>query len=381
VNFLKQERTTLKEFFPDLDEKLAHIPLLSIEKPQNPAIQIFRELGGPRLLIPNKYEGLGATPVEAVRVQRAIATRAPSLAIATTMHHFSVATIMETMSAEGLETGLGCMLLEEIAKQNLYVASGFAEGKTGSSILTPYMQVKVTEEGGITVSGSKKPCSLATSMDLLTASVSIPNKSGDGSELAVIIIPASTPGIEIRPFWTNSVLAGAQSDEVILHDVKVPEELISYSGNSENLDYVQIRSFLWFELLISASYLGIASALVERTIAVSKNITPCERVLLGIEAEGAMAALEGVARSMMLSDNNQANDLLARVLFVRYAVQGAIERVTTRAVELLGGMAFISSPEIAYMFAASRALAFHPPSRLSISPALDKYLAGEPLLM
>jgi len=378
VNFLKQERTVLTKFLPELDEKLAHIPLLEMEKPQNPAIQIFRELGGPGLLIPTKYKGLGATPLEAVRVQRAIATRAPSLAIATTMHHFSIATIVE-MIAQSSGTGFEWMLLEGIAQQNLYVASGFAEGKTGTGILSPHMQVKRTANG-VTVSGSKKPCSLAISMDLLTASVSIPNKSGDGSELAVVTIPATTPGIERRPFWTNSVLAGAESDEVILHDVKVPEQLISYTGSSENLDYVQTRGFLWFELLISASYLGIASALVERTIAASKG-TPSERTLLGIEVEGAMAALEGVAQSMMVGNSDQGNDQLARTLFVRYAVQRAIERVTAHAVELLGGMAFISSPEVAYLFAAARLLAFHPPSRLSISPGLDKYLAGESLLV
>jgi alkylation response protein AidB-like acyl-CoA dehydrogenase len=378
MNFLKQERTVLTKFLPELDEKLAHIPLLEMEKPQNPAIQIFRELGGPGLLIPTKYKGLGATPLEAVRVQRAIATRAPSLAIATTMHHFSIATIVE-MIAQSSGTGFEWMLLEGIAQQNLYVASGFAEGKTGTGILSPHMQVKRTANG-VTVSGSKKPCSLAISMDLLTASVSIPNKSGDGSELAVVTIPATTPGIERRPFWTNSVLAGAESDEVILHDVKVPEQLISYTGSSENLDYVQTRGFIWFELLISASYLGIASALVERTIAASKG-TPSERTLLGIEVEGAMAALEGVAQSMMVGNSDQGNDRLARTLFVRYAVQRAIERVTAHAVELLGGMAFISSPEVAYLFAAARPLAFHPPSRLSISPGLDKYLAGESLLV
>lgn len=378
MNFLKQERTILKEFLPDLDEKLVDIPLLEMEKPQNPAIQIFRELGGPGLLIPTKYKGLGATPVEAVRIQRAIASRAPSLAIATTMHHFSVATIVE-MIAQASGTGLEWMLLEEIAEQNLYMASGFAEGKTGTGILTSHMQVKRTTDG-VTVSGSKKPCSLATSMDLLTASVSIPNKSGDGSELAVVIIPAMTPGIERRPFWTNSVLAGAESEEVMLHDVKVPEQLISYTGNAENSDSIQTKAFLWFELLISASYLGIASTLVERTIAVGKG-TPSERTLLGIEVEGAMAALEGVAHSMIVSDSNQSNALLARVLFVRYAVQRAIERVTAHAMELLGGMAFISSPEVAYLFAAARPLAFHPPSRLSISPALDNYLTGESLLI
>ncbi|HYL05012.1 MAG TPA: acyl-CoA dehydrogenase, partial [Thermoanaerobaculia bacterium] len=66
-------------------------------------------------------------------------------------------------------------------------------------------------------------------------------------------------------------------------------------------------------------------------------------------------------------------------LFVRFAVQQAIERVAAHAAELLGGMAFITSPDVAYLLAASRALAFHPPSRLSVAAALDGYLAGRPM--
>lgn len=376
MNLLKQERATLAEFLPTLYETLAQTPLLEMEKPGNPAIRVFRELGGTGLLIPTKYAGLGATPLQAVRIQRAIASRAPSLAIATAMHHFSIATIVE-MVADDRGSGFEWMLLEGIARQKLYVASGFAEGQTGTSILAPYMQVKRTA-GGLTVSGSKKPCSLAMSMDLLTASVFIPANSGKTNELAVIIVPADTPGIERRSFWTNWVLAGAESDEVVLHDVVVPDNLVSYLGDPDQLDSVQAKGFLWFELIITASYLGMATALVERTIIGDKG-TPAERALLGIEIEGAMAALEGVARSMMAGE--YSNDVLARALFVRYAVQRAIERATARAVELLGGIAFISSSEISYLLAASCALAFHPPSRLSISLALDRYLAGESLII
>jgi hypothetical protein len=62
-------------------------------------------------------------------------------------------------------------------------------------------------------------------------------------------------------------------------------------------------------------------------------------------------------------------------------VQGAIERATARSVELLGGMAFINSPEVSYLYAAARGLAFHPPSRTSIATALDQHLYGEPLLI
>ena len=87
-----------------------------------------------------------------------------------------------------------------------------------------------------------------------------------------------------------------------------------------------------------------------------------------------MAALEGIARAMATGDRGEA--ILVQALLVRYSVQRSIEQASARAAELLGGMAFINSPDVAYLLAASRALAFHPPSRLSISPAIDSYLMG-----
>jgi alkylation response protein AidB-like acyl-CoA dehydrogenase len=140
------------------------------------------------------------------------------------------------------------------------------------------------------------------------------------------------------------------------------------------LDSTQISGFLWFELLITASYLGIASALVERVIKNARG-SYIDRAVLGSELEGAMLALEGMARSMMVKLRD--SDELARMLFVRYAVQQAIARASLRAVEILGGMAFISSSESSYLLAATRALAFHPPSQLSMAESLSEYLNGQ----
>ncbi|WP_414573767.1 hypothetical protein [Nostoc sp. CCY 9925] len=149
-------------------------------------------------------------------------------------------------------------------------------------------------------------------------------------------------------------------------------------GKPGHLNSVQSQTFIWFELFISAAYLGIASALVERVLKDGKGI-PSERVLLATEVEGAMAALEGLAYSIM---NGEKDDkTVAKSLFVRYLVQRAIACVTTQAVEILGGMSFVKSSEVAYLLASVHALAFHPPSRLSISPALDKYFSGETLLL
>jgi hypothetical protein len=49
------------------------------------------------------------------------------------------------------------------------------------------------------------------------------------------------------------------------------------------------------------------------------------------------------------------------------------------AAELLGGIAFIRSPDIGYLIAAVRALAYHPPSRTAMAEALVDYLTGRPL--
>ncbi len=370
MNFLKPERAALESLLPGLDAALARMPLMEMERRGNPAIATFRSLGGPGLLIPTRLGGRGATPLQAVRAQRAVACRSPSLAVAATMHHFSVASVVE-ISPE--EPGPEGQLLAAIAGGNLYVASGFAEGHTGASVLTSALQVR-QGAGGLVLNGSKKPCSLSASMDLLAASVPLPGGEG----LAVAVIPADAPGLERHPFWHSPILAGAESDEVVFHDVPVAADSLFPAGGPGRVDALQDRSFLWFELLISASYLGIASALAERVLSAGRG-GAAERVTLAGELEGGMAALEGVARAM--EGGGRGNDELARMLLVRYAVQGAIARATDLAVELLGGMAFIQSPEVSYLLAASRALAFHPPSRSASARRLDEYITGSPLVL
>src|SRR5205823_2975306 len=134
-----------------------------------------------------------------------------------------------------------------VARRRLLVASGFAEGRAGVGVFASQFQVRRTPEG-LVLSGSKKPCSLSASMDLLTVSVLLPDATGAGRTLAVVLLPAATPGVSRRPFWGSWVLAGAESDEVVLEDVVVPESLLAYWGSPGAMDAVQERSFLWFEL-------------------------------------------------------------------------------------------------------------------------------------
>jgi hypothetical protein len=360
MGFLTADRAALDALLPGLDDALARAGLAALES-GGVGIDAFRQSGGPGLLVPEDLRGLGADPLAAARAQRAIGSRSPSLAVATTMHHFSVATLVEMVSG-GLET----ILIEAIARENLLVASGFAEAVPGQSILTPGLTGRRSGDG-LVLNGTKKPCSLGESMDLLTVSVEV-----DG-QLAVVLVPPKLPGVERRPFWQNPALAAAQSCEVVLRDVEVPAKLVSYSAADDRLDDVQVAGFLWFELLICASYVGIASGLVER--ALERPDLPATEVAAAVAGvEAAMAAVEGMCPLVAGPERGAAQ--LGRVLAVRYGLQELVFRAAGQAAELLGGRAFASSAAVTLLLASSRALAFHPPSRAGTAPGLVAWAGG-----
>jgi alkylation response protein AidB-like acyl-CoA dehydrogenase len=369
VELLAPERATLETFLPGLDAALAELPMLELEQHGSPGPEIYRRHGGAKLLVPSQYAGKGATAIDAIHVHRAIASRSPSLGVAVAMHNFSVATLVEVyLSGSGLEG----LLLEAIATQDRLVASGFSEGKTGRGILQPSMEARRTTDG-VVINGSKKPCSLTWSMDLLTASVRVIDDSNHTDKLAVVLIPATASGLVRERYWNNWLLGGAESDMITLKDVTLEERLVYPLAEEGNIEAAQISGFLWFEILLSATYLGVASALVQRAIDSGKG-TAADKTRLGIDIEGAAAALEGIARSMMA--NPRGEDELARMLFVRYSVQNAIERATALAFELLGGIAFSQSSEISYLFNAAHALGLHPPSRSSMAEELANFMSG-----
>lgn len=93
--------------------------------------------------------------------------------------------------------------------------------------------------------------------------------------------------------------------------------------------------------------------------------------------ETASLLLEGVAR--MLRDGESDDEALGKALVARFAAQDALGDAVRRAVEMLGGTAFIASSEVAYLAAVSHALGFHPPSRASFAAPYLEHVAGSPL--
>jgi alkylation response protein AidB-like acyl-CoA dehydrogenase len=377
MQFMEADRNLCDKLLPGLRSTLADIPLAELETEDSPAIEIFRAHGGTNLMVPAVYGGLDASALDAARVVRALGAVAPSMTVATMMHHFSLGTLFavaETVKDSGLED----ILLRRVVEDRMLVASGFAEGRPGRGIFTPAMTAQPVD-GGYLINGSKKPCSLARSMDLLTASVGLPMADGS-TAMGLLMLPARTPGVSIHPFWSTFALAGAESQEVRLTDVLVtPEHIIQpdpeFAVQMEKLTTVGL---IWFQMTVCAAYVGVASALVERVLEGGRG-SVAERAGLAVRIESAAALTEGLARRVM--DGETDNDTLATALVTRFAVQDAVSAATSQAVELLGGIAYIGSSDVAYLAAAAHAIAFHPPSRSSMAQGLVDYYAGYPIVV
>ncbi|MFJ1748156.1 acyl-CoA dehydrogenase family protein [Streptomyces sp. NPDC088116] len=378
MRFMQADRDTCDTLLPGLRAELAKLPLSALEAEDSPAIELFRAHGGPNLLVPKAYGGLDASALDATRVVRVLGSLAPSLAVATAMHHFSIGTLFGIADSFGQGTDLNELLLKRVAEERLLVASGFAEGRSGQGILSPTMEAEPVD-GGYLLNGSKKPCSLSKSMDLLTASVGM--RQPDGSvEMGFLLLPADTPGVSVHPFWSNFALAGAESNEVRLTDVFVTDNQILQPPADllDDLSELQEVGLIWFQMIASAAYTGLVSALVGRLLEQGRG-SASDRAAVAVRVESAALLVEGLARRVM--DGDTGNDVLAAALVTRFSVKDLLADTVRDAVELLGGMAYVSSSDVAYLSAASHALAFHPPSRTSTTDGLLDYYAGKPLVV
>ena len=365
--YLQEDRALLETHVPKLDAALADAELADLERPESPAIQWFREAGGPALFVPEDLGGQGLGLAQAVRLQRALASRAPSLGVATTMHHFSVASILDL---EDTGTGMEWLLAEAVARNSLLIASGASEGITGGGLAQPQMTAEPSKDG-LLVSGVKKPCSLSGAMDLLFATVRVLEPERE-DRLALAVIPRDSPGLSVRPFWSTPVLAGAQSDEVALEQVFVPARAIADMGPIGTTADSLRAALVWFELLIAATYLGICAALLERALSTPKVSTALGEVIA--EIEGATYALEAVG--MRVDASGRAASLIGPALIARCAAERAVTRAATMAIEALGGRAFISSADVAYLHSASCCLVFHPPGRRAAAESIVDFVRG-----
>lgn len=384
--FLDTERATLERLLPGLDAALSCHPLEKLESPGSPIVPLFKEAGGPAVMIPSDRGGKGGSMLDVVRVNRAIAARSPSLSIISTMHNFSIFSLVDFVRTTQLPAAVA--LLEGIAAGQLICASAVYEGISKPNPAT--MLSGRRERGGFVIKGTKKPCTSSRSLDLAFVSLIDGDATGPRPRLGLALVHSGTPGLSHREFWTSPALRASESDELVFDDVWVPEAQVFFpdddkdvrfesdwtlfSGGDRPVQTIEVAGPVAFMLLSCAAYIGMASALVERVLVAGRG-TAESRMALVAEVEGAMSATEAIARAVMAEEWSW--ELLARSLLVRYSVQGALQRAAENAAELVGSATFFQTADVSLLLTSVRALAYHPPTRANAAVYLDRHLFGD----
>jgi alkylation response protein AidB-like acyl-CoA dehydrogenase len=378
--FLRREREVMERLLPGADARLSALPFLLLETSVAPGVRLLKDVGLAQVAIPVAHGGRGASALETAQIHRAIASRSPSLGLAATMHTFAARTLVEYAAR-----GAGGDRLAAIAAQGAFLASGFVEAGPGLRPLELSLRAIANRDGSFTVSGRKKPCTLARSMDYLSAGVLAVDETGK-THRAVALVPANLPGVERRSLGPTAVLAGAENDELVCKNVVVPRDHVFYADDAR-FDEVELRSCVWLELGLGSTYVGMASALVERALARGKALGSVERVGLWSEVELAMAALTGLAAAVDAGEGG-VREWLARGVALRLGARATLDRITQRCAEVLREPLVddepvdkqrARDPEVDYLLGLPRALAFHPSSRTVGAQVLAAYLDGDDL--
>jgi alkylation response protein AidB-like acyl-CoA dehydrogenase len=375
MKFLEAERAVIERHAPGLDQALAEIGIEALEQMPSPGLSIFRQHHAGRLLVQEKFGGFGASARDALRFQIALASRAPSLAVATTMHQYKMAALAELVKG-GHDLSA---VLTTICRNDWLVASGGSEGEPGRTLYQPNMTARDAEDGkSILVTGAKKPCSLTWSMNLLSTMLCASPESRYRGELLHVLVDANHPTIRRERFWTNPILAAAENDVVILNDTPVDPEHIFLIGSADDAKPFALAAFGWFELLACGAYMGVVAALLERMLVENKG-TKMRRAEVSVQYDTLLAALEFM--SLKLDQGELDAELLSRIFRIRYFAEKIIPQMAALCLEAIGGVTFGRSFEVGYLALASRVLYFHPPSMASMADNLADQLLGESLVL
>ena len=325
--------SAVSRHLPELGGKLEELGLMAAEDPATGVVELWKEHDGPRLTAPTDLGGVGATCVETVELQRGIGYLSPSLAAASTMHYLSVAGLADFAKTTDEET-VG--LIKSLIENRTVFASGFSEGTISGSVFRPTMAA-APADGGYTVTGRKKPCSLAESMDCVMASVLLE----DTKQRAIMLIWNGSPGLSVAPLWTSAPLSAAQTSEVIFQDVFVPNELMMVSDVEDPDGRNEKSGYVLFGLIITAGYVGAATRLALKLLD-RPGFTGADLVELFSPVEGVWRAMRMIAERYDAGDRSDA--LFADLLWIRLGLRDQLQTCVARMVSRVGGLALPPIP-------------------------------------
>jgi len=229
----------------------------------------LRERGYLRLLVPTELGGLGASLLDATRIQRRLAQAAPATALSMNMH-----LVITGAALHAHRLGMDSVrpVLEDAAADTLF-AFGISEAGNDAMLFDSSTRAETQQDGGYRLTGTKIFTSLAPVWDRLVAHGRVAEAS-EAKPRLVFGVLERTREVETLDDWDTHGMRPSQSRTTRLHGAAIPaDRVLTHTPVGPNPDPFVMGVFGAFELLIASVYTGIA----ERAIAVGSDIATTRR--------------------------------------------------------------------------------------------------------
>lgn len=355
----------------------------------------LRARGYLRLLVPTALGGLGASLLEAGRIQRRLAQAAPATALSMNMHLVVTGAALHAHHS-GVESVRG--LLEDTAADQLF-AFGISEAGNEAMLFDSATRAVAQEDGGFVLTGTKIFTSLAPVWDRLVVHGRVAEPSEADPRLVFGVLER-TEEVETLDDWDTHGMRPSQSCTTRLHGAPLAaDRVVTTTPVGPNPDPFVLGIFGAFELLIASVYTGIA----ERAIAVGARVATTRRNAAkgivhaddpdirwrladaAIQVDGSVLQIEKLLADLDalgtgetgpgLSDHGPRWFLHFSGVKARAteAALGAVDQVLRAS----GGAQYFRRSELERLSRDARAGMYHPSDEESVHASYAKALLGE----
>ena len=336
------------------------------------------------LTVPEEFGGWGATMLDAVMAQEALAVGDGSTALAMAMH---VQTIGAAATGEKWDQSLFQELCAEIISHGALINSCASEPELGSPSRGGKPTTTARRDGhNWIINGRKTFASMSPILDYFIIPAAIEAENTDnGVEMVGRFLVSRQPGIVIEDTWDSMGMRSTGSNDIVLTDIAVADRGLISQAPVSAPDPNRAVHNAWFTMTVSAVYLGVAAAAQTTALhfaheriptALGRPIASLESIQRRIgESELALQS----ARSILYHTADQWDknpsarpDMGEAIIVAKLSATNAAIAIVDHAMRVVGGASMTHRLPLERYYRDVRAGLFHPPFDDSALPLLGR---------
>ncbi len=271
--------------------------------------------------------------------------------------------------------------------------------ETGTDNLRPRTTATRTADGW-SISGRKIFVTLSPIADVCMMNVRVPHEGGD--RIGFATVPVGSPGFVPQDDWDALGMRTSGSQSVVFEDCRVPEEAVVIGGHWGRWNPGLLLQRTIGNLTLVAVFLGIAERARELAVGAAKTqskvklegtmaLSPGVQHLLGeidIELAAARAVLSVTARDLDGVIGRQGpstltlaegHDIMRDYQCAKWTVNQNAISIVSKALDVVGGGAFMAGHELSRLYRDVRAGPFMQPfSPTELHMYVGQVAAGVP---